>query len=90
MKMLTTSLLSALMALGFAGSTMAASNQDSNKTGKQSLAKAPVKTKIYRVKRGDTLEKIAAHYKVSMKEIMRLNNLHHANQIKIGMDIKLS
>lgn len=90
MKMLTTSLLTALMALGFAGSTMAASSQEANKAGKQAQTKVPAKSKMYRVKRGDTLVEIAAHYRVSVKEIMRLNNLRNANQIKAGMDLKLS
>lgn len=88
MKMLTTSLLTVMMALGFAGSSMAAGTQEANKTEKQAATKAPVKAKTYVVKRGDTLAAIAAHYKVPVNTLKSLNKLRD-DKLKVGMTMRL-
>lgn len=38
----------------------------------------------YRVKRGDTLSKIARHYHVTVHALTRANNIHNANRIYVG------
>jgi N-acetylmuramoyl-L-alanine amidase len=47
----------------------------------------PVTT--YRVKRGDTLEKIAGHYGTTMGTLVRLNGLKSRNRIYVGQKLKV-
>ncbi len=53
-------------------------------------AEEPAST--YKVKRGDTLAKIARKYKMSVPALMKLNNLtdKDARRIKIGQELKVS
>lgn len=44
---------------------------------------------IYTIKRGDTLSKIAKKFKVSIKEIVRLNHIKNANLIYAGETIRI-
>ncbi len=55
---------------------------------------APVSTPrqksfIYVVKRGDALERIARRYNTSIKTLLRLNKLKHANQIHVKQKLKI-
>ena len=43
----------------------------------------------YRVRKGDTLSRIAAWYKTSTRELMTLNNLRSKNRIRIGQVLTL-
>lgn len=43
----------------------------------------------YTVKKGDTLSGIAARYRVSVKNLMRWNNLRSANSLRIGQKIRI-
>lgn len=43
----------------------------------------------YKVKRGDTLSHIAEAHKVSVKELMRLNQIRNANQLYVGRVLKV-
>lgn len=45
--------------------------------------------KTYIVKRGDTLSEIALKNKVTVQELMRINNLTNANQLFVGRQIKI-
>lgn len=45
--------------------------------------------KSYIVKRGDTLSEIALENKVSVQELMRINNLTNANQLFVGRELKI-
>lgn len=59
------------------------------------VPKPPVKTwavdetTTYKVVRGDTLSQIAARYKLSVSEILVLNNLASANKIYVGQKLLL-
>jgi membrane-bound lytic murein transglycosylase D len=44
---------------------------------------------FYRVEAGDTLSEIALRYKHSMRDLMSLNNLSSADQIRIGQKLRL-
>lgn len=54
-------------------------------------AKRYTAANTHRVRAGDTLSHIAARYRVTVRELMRLNKLtaHHANHLNIGLVIKL-
>ncbi len=43
----------------------------------------------YRVRPGDTLERIATRHNVEVSEVMRWNNLHSANEIYVGTTLRL-
>ena len=43
----------------------------------------------YTVKKGDTLSGIAARYRVSVKNLMRWNNLRSANSLRIGQKLRI-
>lgn len=45
--------------------------------------------KSYIVKRGDTLSEIALKNKISVQELMRVNNLTNANQLFVGRELKI-
>lgn len=45
--------------------------------------------KTYRVKAGDTLSGIALHNKVSVEDLMRVNNLRNPNQLFVGRELKI-
>ncbi|PID48640.1 MAG: hypothetical protein CR991_10790 [Proteobacteria bacterium] len=47
--------------------------------------------RFIRVKAGDTLSKIAQHYKIPLKRLQRLNNLYgeRANRIYVGQRIRI-
>lgn len=47
-------------------------------------------SKVYTVKSGDTLGKIARANKTTVAALMKLNNIKNANLIKVGQKIKLS
>lgn len=47
------------------------------------------KSFIYIVKRGDALERIARKYNTSIKTLLRLNKLKHANQIYVKQKLKI-
>lgn len=58
--------------------------------------KVPVTDKLtvqyevkYTVKRGDTLSHIAHAHKVSVDELMRVNNIRNANQLFVGRELKV-
>ena len=44
---------------------------------------------IYTVKKGDTLSGIASRYRVSVKNLMRWNNLRSANSLRIGQKLRI-
>lgn len=44
---------------------------------------------IYKVEKGDTLQKIAKSFKVNIKEIIELNNINDPDVIKVGQQIKI-
>ena len=50
-----------------------------------------VKSKIhtYRVKKGDTLDKIAQKYKTSIGELRKLNKMNHADVLYVDQKLKL-
>jgi len=52
------------------------------------LTKVPI-YKYYRVKRGDSLSKIAKKFKVSPKVIIRENNLRRPYRLKVGQRLKI-
>jgi LysM repeat protein len=53
--------------------------------------KAAVSTaKIYTVKRGDTLGKIASKYKTTVSALAKLNGIKNVNLIRVGQKLKLS
>ena len=43
----------------------------------------------YTVKKGDTLSGIAARYRVSVKNLMRWNNLRSANSLRVGQKLRI-
>ncbi len=43
----------------------------------------------YKVQRGDTLSQIAANYRVSTKELKRLNKIRNANELYVGKKVKI-
>ena len=49
----------------------------------------PSETKIYTVKKGDMLSKIASRYNVKMSEILRLNGLTDPNRLRVGQSLVL-
>lgn len=62
----------------------------------ESLTRSPVTkkkaSKFYVVKKGDTLSKIAAKYKVKggYKTLMKLNNIRDPKKLRVGQKIRLS
>ena len=50
---------------------------------------AVVETKTYSVKAGDSLGSIAKRFKVSTKDIIKLNNITNPNKIHVGQKLKL-
>ncbi|MFW5998281.1 MAG: peptidoglycan DD-metalloendopeptidase family protein [Halanaerobiaceae bacterium] len=46
-------------------------------------------TTIYQVKSGDYLQKIADSFNVSVKEIIKLNNIKNPDVIKVGQELKI-
>jgi len=47
------------------------------------------KTTVYRVKRGDTLEKIARKHNTSVGELRKLNKIKQSDVIFVGQNLKL-
>jgi membrane-bound lytic murein transglycosylase D len=45
------------------------------------------KFKTYKVRKGDTLSKIAKHYRVSLKPILEINRLNKKSRLSIGMNL---
>ena len=43
----------------------------------------------YRVQKGDTLSEIAANYKISVKQLKRLNHIQNANQLYVGKKLRI-
>ncbi|GAB6034645.1 N-acetylmuramoyl-L-alanine amidase [Galenea microaerophila] len=43
----------------------------------------------YRVQKGDTLSEIAANYKISVKQLKRLNHIQNANQLYAGKKLRI-
>jgi LysM repeat protein len=50
---------------------------------------APVATRTYRVKSGDTLSGIAARYKTTVATLMKLNNIKDPRLLRVGQVLKL-
>lgn len=48
------------------------------------------RARVYTVKRGDTLSKIAGAHGTTWQKLARLNHLHHPNLIHVGQKIKLT
>ena len=46
-------------------------------------------TKIYKIKAGDSLSRIAVRHGVKLDELIKLNDIRDANKIREGMEIKL-
>ena len=62
-----------------------------NTTSSPTASKPAASTaKVYTVKRGDTLNAIAAKTKVSVQRLVQLNKIANANMIYIGQSIKLA
>jgi len=59
-----------------------------NNTSNKTPSKIPKKTETYTVRKGDTLFKIAGRYKLSVKDLMRLNRLE-TDTIHPGQKIKV-
>lgn len=51
---------------------------------------APARPRTHTVRRGETLSGIAARYGVSVRDVMRLNNLKNANSIRAGQTLVIS
>ena len=51
--------------------------------------KYPVKGKIYRVKKGDTLGKIAKKSGTSVKSLCRKNGIRPTTTLKLGQKLKI-
>ena len=45
--------------------------------------------RTYRVQSGDTLSRIAQRHGVSVNEIMQMNNLTNANQLRVGTELRI-
>ncbi len=45
--------------------------------------------RTYRVQSGDTLSRIAQRHDVSINEIMQMNNLTNANQLRVGTELRI-
>lgn len=65
-------------------------NQPAETVTKQivAVASAP-KVKTYKVKKGDNLGGIADKYNVTVKELMKWNNIKNANKLKLGQIIEI-
>jgi membrane-bound lytic murein transglycosylase D len=48
-----------------------------------------IKDRLYTVKRGDTAASIARRYKISLKELIRANNLNSRASIRVGRKLKI-
>ena len=53
------------------------------------IVNSPSLASTITVKKGDTLSKIAKIYKVSLRELMDINNIYDAGKIKVGQRIKV-
>jgi murein DD-endopeptidase MepM/ murein hydrolase activator NlpD len=51
--------------------------------------KVQLRLKVYRVRRGDYLGKIARRHKVSTRDIIRLNRLRRPYRVKVGQRLKI-
>lgn len=56
---------------------------------KKKLESAGRGTTFYRVKRGDTLGGIAHKYRVSVKQLMRLNNIRNPKSLRVGQRLRI-
>jgi len=56
---------------------------------KENSAAGIITYKIYVVRRGDTLSQIAVHYGVSIRTLMRINNIRNANRIYTGQRLRI-
>ncbi len=51
--------------------------------------KAQIPDTFYKVKSGDTLSAIALRYRISVRELVRLNNLQSRHRIRVGQSLRL-
>ncbi len=58
-------------------------------TAKTTNAQEDKQTTVYVVKKGDSISKIAAKFKVSQSKILKLNSIKKANSIRIGQKLKI-
>lgn len=56
----------------------------------EDIEKLEAKPKTHTVRSGDVLGAISRKYRVSVKQIMRLNNIKNANSLRIGQRLRLS
>ena len=95
MKILNTVIATSILALGLAGTTMAAQNNPAAKQqqASQSSAKKQVQ-KTYTVRKGDTLQSIAKKYKVTVQKLTELNKTKlsgkKANNLQVGTVLRIS
>ncbi|PWQ93260.1 LysM peptidoglycan-binding domain-containing protein [Leucothrix pacifica] len=87
MKTVNTVVISALLAVGLAGNAMAAPNHHGED---KVVKKAPAK--VYRVRPGDNLYRIAARNHVSVDKLIKINGLwgKKASNLKVGMVLRLA
>jgi N-acetylmuramoyl-L-alanine amidase len=45
--------------------------------------------RTYRVQSGDTLSQIAQRHSVTVSQIMQMNNLTNANQLRVGTELRI-
>lgn len=99
MKTVSTMAITALLSIGLAGNALAAGGHKAPTQGKGAnkvtvVKQAPKKQvkKTYKVRKGDTLYRIAAKNKTSVTKLMRLNNLtpKKAKHLKVGMVLRVA
>jgi LysM repeat protein len=62
---------------------------DVKENGKKPVIAKSTKTYIYKVKRGDTLDKISRRFKVSTAEVRRLNRMKRHDVLYVNQKLKL-
>ena len=62
---------------------------DIKEGGKKPVVAKSTKTYIYKVKKGDTLDKIARRFKVSLVEVRRLNKMRRHDVLYVNQKLKL-
>lgn len=79
--------------LGGVGSSRLASTARSSRTSNKSTTKNKYvsgKVNYYRIKKGDTLGKVAKRYGTTVKKLCRLNNLSERTVLRLGQSIRVS
>jgi len=56
---------------------------------KKSVVTKTAKTYIYKVRKGDTLDKIAQRFKISVSDVRRLNKMKHHDVLYVNQKLKL-